>query len=121
MPSSAMVESPKCAMRVRCRPPAASARSRAVRASAAWNARSAYLLFNGLDGNPRLDRHLDDHGQLDLTASWRLRRGFTLFVEGINLTNRAERAYDGDPARRLDYLEYRGWSGNAGVPSPGSR
>ncbi|MFM9091855.1 MAG: TonB-dependent receptor [Verrucomicrobiota bacterium] len=86
-----------------------------LQARLAWNARSAYLLFNGLDGNPKLDRHLDDHGQLDLTASWRLGRGFTLYVEGINLTNRAERAYDGDPARRLDYLEYRGWSGNFGV------
>jgi TonB-dependent receptor len=81
----------------------------------AWNWRSAYLLFNGLDANPKLDRYLDDHGELDLTASYKISSRFTVFAEFINLTNSPERAYDGDPTRRLDYLEYRDWSANVGV------
>jgi TonB-dependent receptor len=81
----------------------------------AYNWRSAYLIFNGLDGNPKLDRYLDDHGELDFTASYRITRQFTIFVEGVNLTNSAERAYNGDPTRRLDYMEYRDWSANLGL------
>jgi TonB-dependent receptor len=81
----------------------------------AWNWRSAYLLFNGLDANPKLDRYLDDHGELDLTLSYRFTPRFTLFAEFINLTNSPERAYNGESARRLDYIEYRDWSANLGV------
>jgi TonB-dependent receptor len=81
----------------------------------AYNWRSAYLLFNGLDANPKLDRYLDDHGELDVTASYKINEHFTVFAELINLTNSAERAYNGDATRRLDYIEYRDWSANFGV------
>jgi TonB-dependent receptor len=86
-----------------------------LQARLAYNWRSAYLLFNGLDGNPKLDRYLDDHGELDFTASYKLTPHFTLFAEFINLTNSPERAYDGDKTRRLDYVEYRDWSANFGL------
>jgi TonB-dependent receptor len=81
----------------------------------AYSWRSGYLLFNGVDINPKLDRYLDDYQQLDLTLSYRLTRNLTIFLEATNLTNEPEKAYDGDKSLRPDYAEYRDWSANLGL------
>ncbi len=52
---------------------------------------------------------------LDFTASYRLPRGFTVFVEFANLTDEPSWGYNGDKNIRLDYNEYAGWSGVFGV------
>jgi TonB-dependent receptor len=86
-----------------------------INARLAYNWRSAYLTFSGLNLNPLLDEYLDDHGELDFTASYALTSHLTVFVEGSNLTNAAEKAYYGDASRRSSYIEYRDWSANLGI------
>lgn len=81
----------------------------------AYSWRSGYLLFNGVDINPKLDRYLDAYQQLDVTLSYRFRSHLTVFIEATNLTNQPERAYDGDRNLRPDYAEYRDWAGNVGI------
>jgi len=86
-----------------------------VNARLAYNWRSAYLTFSGLNLNPLLDQYLDDHGELDFTISYAITRNFTIFLEGSNLTNAPEKAYYGDAKLRASYLEYRDWSANIGL------
>jgi TonB-dependent receptor len=86
-----------------------------IDARLAYSWRSGYLLFNGVDINPKLDRYLSDYEQLDLTVSYRLTRNLTVFLEAVNLTNEPEKAYDGDESLRPDYAEYRDWSANLGI------
>lgn len=86
-----------------------------IDARLAYSWRSGYLLFNGVDINPKLDRYLSDYEQLDLTVSYRLTRNLTVFLEAVNLTNEPEKAYDGDENLRPDYAEYRDWSANVGL------
>jgi TonB-dependent receptor len=52
---------------------------------------------------------------LDFTASYRLNRGFSVFIEFANLTNEPSWGYNGDKNIRLDYNEYSDWSGVFGV------
>ena len=89
------------------------------RARVALLYRSASLLGLSVDEDfrdydPSLSRYLDSSTTLDLTASYRFRRNWTVFAEVKNLLNEPGRAYDGTKAR-LDYNEYTDWSGELGL------
>jgi outer membrane receptor protein involved in Fe transport len=52
---------------------------------------------------------------LDLTASYRFAKQWTVYGEFQNLLNTPGRAYDGNESLRLDYNEYTDWSAQVGV------
>jgi TonB-dependent receptor len=81
----------------------------------AYNWRDSYLDFDGINQNPAFDRYLSDLGVLDLTASYALPKGFTVFVEFRNLTDEPDRAFFGTEDLRPAYNEYRDWSATFGV------
>ena len=81
----------------------------------AYNWRDTYLDFDGINANPDLDRYLGELGALDLSASYALPKGFTVFAEFRNVTNEPDRAYFGNEALRPSYNEYRDWSATFGV------
>jgi TonB-dependent receptor len=67
------------------------------------------------DYDPRLSRYMDESLTLDVTASYRFAKNWTVFVEFQNLLNEPGRAYNGNEALRLDYNEYTDWSANLGL------
>jgi outer membrane receptor protein involved in Fe transport len=90
-----------------------------LRARAALLYRSASLLGLSIDEDfrdydPALSRYLDSSLTLDLTASYRFRRNWTVFAEMQNVLNEPGRAYDGTKAR-FDYREYTDWSAQLGL------
>ncbi len=52
---------------------------------------------------------------LDFTASYKLNRGWSVYLEFANLTNEPSWGYNGDKNLRLDYNEYADWSGVLGI------
>jgi TonB-dependent receptor len=73
-------------------------------------------LFELATDNPiALARYEAPSTTLDLTASYRVWRNWTLYTEFSNLTNEPSHGYNGDKNLRLDYNEYTGWSGVIGV------
>ncbi len=89
------------------------------RARAALLYRSASLLGLSIDEDfrdydPALSRYLDSSMTLDLTASYRFRRNWTVFAEMQNVLNEPGRAYDGTKAR-FDYREYTDWTAQFGL------
>lgn len=66
-----------------------------------WTWRSRFRSVADLQGGGISAFVVGDAGVLDLSASWRLRPTLTAFVEGGNLTDAVDIAYDGDPSRLL--------------------
>ncbi|AQR61485.1 TonB-dependent receptor [Brevundimonas sp. LM2] len=66
-----------------------------------WTWRSRFRSVADLQGGGVTAFVVGDAGVLDLSASWRLRPDLTAFVEGGNLTDAVDVAYDGDPSRLL--------------------
>lgn len=52
---------------------------------------------------------------LDFTASYKLKRGWSVYIEFANLTDEPSWGYNGDKNIRLDYNEYSDWTGVIGV------
>lgn len=59
-----------------------------IQARAAYNWRGQFL--GGTGPNPF---YIEAYGQLDASASWEFRKGYTVFVEAINLTNSNRRGH----------------------------
>lgn len=85
-----------------------------LRTRVAYNWRDDYLAFNGLNSNPLLDNYITRLGELDVTASYDLPKGFTIFAQFINVTDSPDRSFAGSELRPR-YNEYRGWKGTFGV------
>ncbi len=81
----------------------------------AYNVTDEYLLFNGIDENPDLDRYADQRQRLDLTAAYNITRSWKVFLEVQNALNSPVRAYRGDPNVRMYYNEFSGTSAFLGV------
>jgi len=88
-----------------------------------WRARLAWLIRSktipadyGINPNhPELGRVIAGSTTLDLTASYRFAKQWTVYGEFQNLLNTPGRAYDGNESLRLDYNEYTDWSAQVGV------
>ncbi len=76
--------------------------------------RDKYL--DELGSEPALDRYVDDHFQLDLSAKYRVADGLQLFYEWVNITDGKYFAYNTLGGRRniYQYEEYN-WTMKAGV------
>ena len=76
--------------------------------------RDKYL--DELGSEPALDRYVDDHFQLDLSAKYRVADGLQLFYEWVNITDAKYFAYNTLGGRRniYQYEEYN-WTMKAGV------
>ncbi|HLV08084.1 MAG TPA: TonB-dependent receptor [Croceibacterium sp.] len=76
--------------------------------------RDKYL--DELGSEAELDRYVDNHFQLDLSAKYRLNRNVQVFYEWINLNNAKYFAYNtlGDRRNLLQYEEYS-WTMKGGV------
>ncbi|GAA3902654.1 TonB-dependent receptor [Sphingomonas limnosediminicola] len=59
-----------------------------IQGRVAYNWRGGYLSGYGLD-----PFYVDPYGQVDASASWEFRKGFTVFAEGINITNADRRGH----------------------------
>ncbi|AKS41401.1 TonB-dependent receptor [Wenzhouxiangella marina] len=77
-----------------------------------WSHRGKYLEEIGDDA--RFDVYVDDHAQLDLTASWRFTDQIEAMLEVINITDEALRLYQGDSGNVFQLEEY-GVSVSAGL------
>lgn len=76
--------------------------------------RDKYL--DELADTPELDRYVDDHFQLDLSAKYRVNDRFQLFYEWVNINNAKYFAYNRLGSRRnlYQYEEYS-WTMKGGV------
>jgi TonB-dependent receptor len=59
-----------------------------IQARVAYNWRGGFLSGYGFD-----PFYIDAYGQVDANASWEFRKGFTVFAEGINVTNADRRGH----------------------------
>ena len=59
-----------------------------IQARVAYNWRDGFLAGYGLD-----PYYIDAYGQFDVSASWEIKKGYTVFVEGINVTNADRRGH----------------------------
>ena len=57
-------------------------------ARVAYNWRDSFLAGYGFD-----PFYVDAYGQFDVSASWEIKKGYTVFVEGINVTNADRRGH----------------------------
>ncbi|MDR9453953.1 MAG: TonB-dependent receptor [Wenzhouxiangella sp.] len=70
----------------------------------AWSQRGKYLDEIGDDTN--FDIYVDDHAQLDLTASWRFNESLVGLAEVINITDEPLQLYQGQAGNVLQLEEY---------------
>lgn len=73
------------------------------------------LNFNGkylseIGGDSSEDIYIDNRAQIDLSASYFLKKRTTIFVEFLNLTNQPFEAYMGDTDTYIQREFYRSWS-----------
>jgi TonB-dependent receptor len=61
-------------------------------------------------GKPDDDEWVRAHGQLDLTAAYRIYSGFSVFLEFVNITNEAKYEYQGIEDRPYQVEYYSWWS-----------
>ena len=61
-----------------------------IQARLAYNWRDKFLQSSGAGRNPT---YIEAYGQLDGSASYEFLKGYTVFVEGINLTGASRRAH----------------------------
>ena len=59
-----------------------------IQARVAYNWRDGFLAGYGFD-----PYYIDAYGQFDVSASWEIKKGYTVFVEGINVTNADRRGH----------------------------
>ncbi|MFD2782887.1 TonB-dependent receptor domain-containing protein [Novosphingobium pokkalii] len=59
-----------------------------IQARVAYNWRAQFL--SGTGPNPY---YVEPYGQVDASASWEFRKGFTVFADAINLTNQGRRGH----------------------------
>ena len=59
-----------------------------VQARVAYNWRDGFLSGYGFD-----PYYVEAYGQFDVSASWEFRKGFTVYVEGINVTEEDRRGH----------------------------
>ncbi len=70
-----------------------------LQARIAYNWRDKFLTSTiGVSGTPNNPLYVEDFGQLDFSASYEVRKGITLFVEGINVLNETGRTVGRTPA-----------------------
>jgi TonB-dependent receptor len=81
----------------------------------AWNWSDAYLDFNGVNSDLRLDDYIDRRSRLDWSARYRFLDHWTVFAEIRNLLNDDARAYSGDRSTRMFYREESGRSAVIGL------
>ncbi|HYE43908.1 MAG TPA: TonB-dependent receptor, partial [Caulobacteraceae bacterium] len=81
-------------------------------ARVAYTYRSAYLLEPG--GDTDEDLYVDDFNQWDARIGYAFTSNASIFVEGSNLNNAANRFYLGRPGR-VDENEIYGWSLRTGI------
>ncbi len=74
--------------------------------------RSEYL--DEVGGDFDEDRYIDDHVQIDISSSYEIYEGFTIFANILNITDEPLKAFWGESYRLSQYEEY-GWSANIGV------
>ena len=67
-----------------------------------------------MGGEPASDLFVDDHQQLDFSASQRVTSKLRIFLELINLTDEPYRVYEGSVDRPIQE-EYYSWWGTIGV------
>jgi outer membrane receptor protein involved in Fe transport len=89
------------------------------RARASLLYRSESLLGLAIDEDFRdydvnLNRYLSASTSLDLTASYRFKKNWTVFGEIQNVLNTPGRAYNGNKSR-FDYNEYTDWNAQIGL------
>jgi TonB-dependent receptor len=78
----------------------------------AYTYRDDYL--DEVGENPEEDRYMSEHGQWDLSATYRINRNLTFFANWININDEPLHAYWGQSGRLSQFEEY-GWSANFGV------
>ncbi len=80
-----------------------------LQARVAYNWRGKFLTSTtGVSGTPNNPLFVEDFGQLDFSASYEVREGVTLFVEGINVLNATGRTVGRAPA----YLNFATQTGS---------
>jgi TonB-dependent receptor len=77
--------------------------------------RSDTLFDLATDAAIAVGRYEAPSTSVDFTASYKLKRGWSVYVELANLTNEPSWGYNGDKNIRLDYNEYADWSGVLGA------
>jgi iron complex outermembrane recepter protein len=74
-----------------------------MQAQVAYNFREEFLrAAAGLQSQPEI---VEDYGQIDFSASYKVTENIELFVEGVNVTNEKKRVYSVYKDRLLDYSE----------------
>lgn len=86
-----------------------------IRTRLALHHRSDTLFDLATDAAIAVGRYEAPSTTLDFTASYKLNRGWSVYIEFANLTNEPSWGYNGDKNIRLDYNEYSDWSGVLGV------
>lgn len=77
--------------------------------------RSDTLFDLATDAAIAVGRYEAPSTSVDFTASYKLKRGWSVYLELANLTNEPSWGYNGDKNIRLDYNEYADWSGVLGI------
>ena len=86
-----------------------------LRARAALNYRSETLFSYDTTRPPELGRTESPSTTIDLSASYKFYREWTVFGEMNNVFDEPSFAYNGARNLRLDYKEYSGWTAIIGV------
>ncbi len=86
-----------------------------LRARASLHYRSETFFELATDNPLALARYESPSTTFDFTASYKLNRGFSIYLEFANLTNEPSWGYNGDKNVRLDYNEYTDRSAVLGI------
>lgn len=81
----------------------------------AYNWRDKFLTSTiGVSGEPNNPQYVEDYGQLDFSASYEVKQGLTVFVEGINITDEISRVV-GRSSGYLNFATQTGARYNFGI------
>ena len=73
-------------------------------------------VYRGLGDEAALDRYVDNHFQLDLSAKYKLTKNIKLFYEWVNINNAKYYAYNNFGGQRNPYqFEEYSWTMKGGV------
>ncbi|MBL9188173.1 MAG: TonB-dependent receptor [Opitutaceae bacterium] len=86
-----------------------------LRLRAAAHRRSRTVFDLATDNLYALARYESPSTELDLTASYKFLRRWTVYAEIQNALSAPRHGYNGDPNLRLDYNEYSDWSATLGI------
>ncbi|WP_414660136.1 TonB-dependent receptor [Horticoccus sp. 23ND18S-11] len=87
----------------------------ALRLRASVHQRSTTLFELATDNPIALARYEAPSTELDLTASYKVGRKFTIFVEVQNALSEPRHGYNGNERTRPDYNEYTDWAATFGI------